>query len=87
MRRVAVSQQRFQLRTRGGAKVRANIITSHARTMTYLTANGNPTSGEEYSCGTGIAMQAYDVFSKVVEPLPELLCGFGQVRIALARTR
>ena len=38
----------FQLRAVGGAKVKADVITSHALTMTRPTADGNCPSGGEH---------------------------------------
>jgi len=38
----------LKLSTVGGAKVKANVIASHAPNMAQKTLNGNPVSGGEH---------------------------------------
>jgi transposase-like protein len=45
---VAVGDPRFQLRTVGGAKIKADVVTPHASTLTHPTGNGNHPSGDEH---------------------------------------
>src|SRR5680860_261967 len=47
-RSVAIDDQSLKLRTVGGAKVQANVITSHAPYMAHQVRNGNPMSGGEH---------------------------------------
>jgi hypothetical protein len=47
-RSVAVGDQSLKLSTVGGAKVKANIIASHAPNMAHQALNGNPVSGGEH---------------------------------------
>jgi len=47
-RSVAVGEQNLKLSTVGGAKVKADIIASHAPNMAHQTAFGNPVSGGEH---------------------------------------
>ena len=47
-RSVAVGDQSLKLSTVGGAKVKANVIASHAPNMEDQALNGNPVSGGEH---------------------------------------
>jgi len=47
-RGVAVADQRLKLSTVGGAKVKADVIASHAPNMAYRAADGNLVSGGEH---------------------------------------
>lgn len=45
---VAVADQSLKLSTVGGAKVKADVGTSHARNVAHQAADGNPVSGGEH---------------------------------------
>ena len=47
-RGIAVGDQSLKLSTVGGAKVKANIIASHAPNMAHQAINGNPMLGGEH---------------------------------------
>ncbi len=47
-RRIAVSDQGLKFSTVGGAKVKADVITSHTPNIARQSALGNPTSGVEH---------------------------------------
>lgn len=47
-RSVAVAGQGLKLRTVGGAKVKADVIASHASNMAHHSANENHLSGGEH---------------------------------------
>ena len=47
-RRIAVGNQSLKLGTVGGAKVKADVIASHARNMAHTIEDGNLVSGGEH---------------------------------------
>jgi len=47
-RSVAIDHQSLKFRTVGGAKVKADVIASHAPNMARQAINENPVSGEEH---------------------------------------
>lgn len=46
--RVAVGDQSLELRANGGAKVKADVRTSHLPNFAHLAVVGNPLSGDEH---------------------------------------